>query len=756
MTLREKFLIITWWLAFAAIYGSLQAQDQQKLSGRLLGLTPDGKNEPLPQARLWWEDAPDKGTLTDDEGGFQIAAPASWPARIVVSSVTHAADTFSVAEADGLRELTLKKLNELPTVNIETKALSTTISSLETIKTERLNQGEFRKAACCNLSESFETNASVDVSYSDPVTGLREIQMLGLSGRYVQTLIDNQPGLRGLGAAWGLTFIPGPWVNAVALNKGTGSVINGYESMTGQINIEMKGPENADALYLNLYANTNSRHEGNFAISRRLNDNWATALLLHGSRLPRRLDMNGDRFMDAPRSEQFSALNRWRFDAGDVEGQFGVSVTQDDREGGHMDFNARKPQSEQPVYGFDQKTRRVQAFSKTGYMFSTDGSHSLGFQTQWTLHEQQGRFGWKSYRGDERAVNLNLIYQRPWGKDEHQLRAGASYLYDEVLQTYNDSLMSRYESVPGVFTEYTFTPNKQWSWVAGLRADHHNLYGSWITPRLNGRFSPDEEWTFRAAAGRGRRVPNILLEQQNLLTTGRQLVFQQELQPEDAWNTGAGINRSFRFLNRAGLFMVDYYHTSFVNRTVADFDSNDTLVFIRNLDGRSLSNAVQVEVHYELMRRLQARFAYKYLDVRTTTGGSLRPETLQPVHRGFVNLAYSVGQWEFDATTHIFGPQRMPISQREDNWGFPRNSPSYAVLNAQVNYKHNHWTFFVGGENLTGVQQRNALRGADQSLTPAFDTSYVWGPLMRPLAYVGLHYSLPNWSDQKKKTSSDS
>jgi outer membrane receptor for ferrienterochelin and colicin len=740
----------------AAIGSSLQTvQAQTKLAGQVQGQTPDGLVEPLPFARVWWADRPTEGAICDEEGRFSIGSPPLWPSRLVVSSVNYALDTFTLNGPEGLASIRLTRLHQTKAIEIDAQRRTTNVSSLETIQTERLQQGEFRKAACCNLSESFETNATVDVAYADPVSGLKEIQMLGLSGRFVQILVDNQPAIRGLGTAWGLTFIPGPWVHALALNKGTGSVINGYESMAGQINIGMKSPETADALYLKLYINQNLRQEGNLVVSRRLSDTWATALLLHASRLPTRVDMNGDRFADAPQSELLTAQNSWRFDAGSVEGQFGLTLTQDQRQGGHIDFNSKKAQLEQPVYGFDQQTRRAQAWSKTGLMFSPDGSHSLGLQTQWTLHTQTAQYGWKAYQGDERAVHLNLIYQRPLDSTKHALRTGMSYLYDEIEQTFNDSLMPRLEHVPGAFAEYTWAPNSHWTWVAGLRADHHSLYGAWITPRLNGRYSPHDQWTFRAGGGRGRRVPNPLIEQPTLLSSGRLVVFQETLQPEDAWNGGFGLQHTFQLFGKSGTLLIDYFHTNFLNRTVADFDSNDTLIVLRNLNGgTSRSNALQLEVHYDLSKRLQGRMAYKYLDVQTTTGGQLRPEPLLSPHRGFFNLAYKLNRWEFDLTLHVFGPQRMPVSQREDNWGLPRQAPSYALLNAHVNYTWKKWSFFVGAENLTDVMQRQAFRSPESALTPAFDTQTVWGPLMGRVLYAGLHFSLPYWNDRKPKSCS--
>jgi len=555
-----------------------------------------------------------------------------------------------------------------------------------------------------------------------------------------------------LGTAWGLTFTPGPWVNSVRLNKGTGSVVNGYESMVGQIDIALKSPETSDALYVNLYGNTNSRHEGNLILSRKLNDTWSTTLLTHGSRLTAANDFNSDGFYDTPTSQQVSVGNRWQFQTSDWEGQFGVYATSDDRRGGSISFDKEKPQNAQNIYGFEQYTRRIMAWSKTGKVLDEAGDKSFGLQTQWVVHDQQGSFGLKNYTGLQRSAQINAIYQTPISGKAHQLRTGASYLFDETNQTFNDSLMPRTEHVPGVFGEYVFSPNLRWSIVAGMRLDQHNLYGTWFTPRLHARYNANEKWTFRLSSGRGRRVPNLLLEQQTLLTSGRELRFQEGLREEDAWNSGIGVSRQFVWQGRAGQITADFYRTDFINRSVTDFDFSDTLILVRNLVGESRSNAFQIQVQQEVLKNFDVRVAYKYLDVQTTTAGELRPDLLQAVHRGFVNMSYEWRRFEFDGTLHIYGKQRLPLRTSELGNEFPDWAPAFVNINAQINYKVGQWIFFIGSENLSGTRQQIALRGTDQPLSTAFDTSYGWGPLMGPLFYAGLHFSLPQWGDRKGKS----
>ena len=90
-----------------------------------------------------------------------------------------------------------------------------------------------------------------------------------------------------------------------------------------------------------------------------------------------------------------------------------------------------------------------------------------------------------------------------------------SYLYDNYKERFMDSSMTRVESVPGVFAEYTYTHDEDFTLVAGVRADQHQLYGMQVTPRLHLRYQPFPKTTLRFSGGmRGSagesHVPSII------------------------------------------------------------------------------------------------------------------------------------------------------------------------------------------------------------------------------------------------------
>ena len=179
-------------------------------------------------------------------------------------------------------EFILKEENELNTVVVTGKQEGNYLSKITPIRTEVISAAGLCKMACCNLAESFENSASVSVGYSDAVTGARQIKLLGLSGSYTQMLDENRPVMRGMASPFGLSYIPGQWLESIQIAKGPSSVINGLEAITGQINLEHRKPTAENPFFLNLFLNSNLRAEANIASSLALNDKWSTVILAHG------------------------------------------------------------------------------------------------------------------------------------------------------------------------------------------------------------------------------------------------------------------------------------------------------------------------------------------------------------------------------------------------------------------------------------------------------------------------------------------
>lgn len=707
-----------------------------------------GEEVPLPGASVFWYQTT-KGGITNADGYFKI--PKSKETEILIISYTgFQSDTIQVTGNN--LEIYLQSSVELNEVEIVSRQKTTTIGFMEPIKIQKIGEGELQKAACCNLSESFETNPSVDVSFTDAVTGTRQIQMLGLAGPYTQITRENMPDIRGLSAIYGLTYTPGPWVSSIHLIKGTGSVVNGYESIAGQIDVNLWRPADADRLYLNFFANQEGRIEANASTKFHVGNKWSSVLLLHGKSNQIRNDMNSDGFMDMPVGNNFIGLNRWEYeiDGGHIE--LGVKATYVDKLGGQLDYEKSNRFSNQ-IWGMQNLTKRFEAWTKTGKVFKDKPYKSFGLQLSGIYHDQESIFGLREYNGKQQSFYANFIYQSIISNTDHKFKLGSSFVYDDYQESFNAIDYSNSEMVPGVFAEYTYNWNDRFNLVAGLRGDYSNQYGFFATPRLHLRYLMTEVLVVRASAGRGQRTARIISENIGFLSSSRVLDILSNdpglpfgLEAEVAWNYGFNLSYEFELDYRIGVISFDFYRTDFQNQIVVDMDSDVRKVSFYNLNGSSFSNSFQAQLDYELIKRLDIRLAYRWYDVKTTYGDDLLAKPFVATNRAFANFAYETrNQWKFDATINWQGQKRIPSTlDNPTEYQRAEKSPDFFLLNAQITkvWKEK-FDVYLGVENLLNYRQDNPIIAADQPFSEYFDASMIWGPVFGRNIYIGLRYRIP-------------
>ncbi len=720
-------------------FGGLSTFAQSNLTGVVIEETVDGFFEPIPFANVYWFGT-QSGTSTDTLGQFEL--PLSEKTNVlIISYVGYKSDTMEIAEKDKLT-IVLKQSSELEGVDVVYRQRGTEISYMNTLKVEAMGEKELFKAACCNLSESFETNPSIDVAFTDAVTGTKQIQMLGLDGKYSQITREQMPAVRGLSSVQGMTYIPGSWIQSIQLNKGAGSVVNGFESVTGQINVELKKPENSERWFINGYGNQGGRTELNVNATQRVSEKVSTVVLLHGSLRPLEIDGNNDGFIDFPSGYHLNAINRWRFEQRNGwEGQAGVNVLTEDRQGGQLSSETAAPK-----YQLGWNTNRAELWGKTGYIFPKAKYRSVGFQGSAIYHDQTSFYGSRQYDSEQRSGYFNSIYQSIIGTSTHKYRAGLSVQYDLYNERLDSLQFDREEIVPGAFLEYTFSYFDKFAVVVGIRGDYHNYYGFFFTPRLHARYEIREGSVLRLSAGRGQRTSNVISENASLLATSRTWDIQGNpaiqgfgLEPEVAWNFGLNLTQDFRLDYRPGAIAVDLYHTVFENQTIVDMEDPRQVVFY-NLNGESFATSIQAQVDYELYRRVEMRMAYRWQDVRTTYGKSLKDKPYVSKHRAFINLGYeTLNGWNFDYTVLWQGQKRIPSTDANPTvYQRAIRSPDIFLMNAQITKSwKERFDVYVGMENITNVKQNNPILASEQPFGPYFDTSLMWGPIFGRMTYVG-------------------
>ena len=726
------------------------------------GTVVDEANLPLMGAEVYWNGT-QIGVSTDDNGTFTLKRTES-SNTLVISYIGYKTKTVKVTNSEALH-IQLEPQSALEEVVVTQKRANTMKSQWQVANLHTMSSGELLKAACCNLSESFSTNPSIDVNFSDAVTGNKQIKMLGLTSPYILMAEENIPAMRGASQAYGLSFVPGTWIESIQITKGAGSVINGYESISGQINYEIEKPINARPFFLNLYTSEDSRYELNAHTKVKLSDKWATSLLAHGNVRQRKSDHNHDGFIDNPIGNQINLLNRWQYSNAEKGwvSFLNLNYMKDERQAGQIDYNPLTDKGTTNAWGSEVNSERFTLSNKTGYVFPDTPYKSIGLQNSFQSHRQDSYFGLNSYDIHQKSWYGNLIYNSIIGNTQHKFATGLSGTYDDYNEQLTTSALagdfSRIDRSVGAFFEYTYDNSSNFSFVAGIRADSHNNLGNFITPRFHLRYNPWKQATFRLSAGRGKRAANVIAENQQLLASSRQLHIiggdggkLYGLNPEIAWNYGASFLQAFKIWGKNAELSVDFYRTHFDNQVVVDLDHSPQQALFYNLNGKSFANSLQAEVSITPAKGLDFKAAYKYYDVQTQfTKGQLE-KTLTPKHRWFANVAYETAdthenkhsQWKFDVTFNWLGEQRLPTTATNPlPYRLSDYAPSFATLNAQITRVFSKtFEVYVGGENITNYKQANGILAADAPFGAYFDSTMQYAPAFGQMYYAGLRFKL--------------
>lgn len=737
--MRKIFLIIT--LVFVA-FTSLFAQRSGTLKGVVYNVSSDGKKEPVPYASVYWLES---GTYMDcdEDGKFEFTTFNKLDATLVATAVGFNKDTLLVNPETKYVEFAIKGINELEKAVVQASQQGNFLSKMADRKTEVISAAGICKMACCNLAESFETSASVAVGYSDAITGARQIKLLGLSGIYTEMLDENRPVMRGLASPFGLTYIPGQWLESIQIAKGPSSVINGLEAVTGQINMEHRKPTDEKPLFINLYLNQHLMTEANVASSLQLNEKWSTVILGHFSNMPTQHDGNNDGFMDDPLTTQFNFANRWLYyDQSGVQVRFGVKGVYDRRMGGQMS-KIENPWRSHIV------NRNLNGFLKVGIPLNSDNSHNIALVADYVYYDMDSDFGLKFYNGKQHSAFVNLIYQGI-PNDSHRFSFGVRNQFDFFDELLSDTApvfgrkcnLGRKENSVGVYGEYTYSWGDKFVGVADVSLDYNNLYGLLFAPRANVKYSVNDYLVVRASGGRGFRSPNLVVDNLGMLSTGRTIQIDDNLKIEDAWTFGGNLTVYIPIgFEDNSYFSFDYFRTDFNSQVIADQERDWSKVWLYSLDGKSYTNTYQADFSIEPLERFTILATFRYNDAKVTLAQKgLIDRPLTSKYKGVLNLQYAtkMNLWTFDFTAQINGPARLPsfVGDGDDY------SPVYPMLFAQVTRKFKGFDVYVGGENLTNYKQKNPIFEADAPFTTGFNASCVWGPLSGIKVYAGMRFTL--------------
>ena len=708
-----------------------------------------GEKLPLSGVSVFWENTT-IGTLSDLDGNYKVPFSNS-SNRLLFKYLGFKDQIIQYSNQSTINITMIEDENILDEVILNKKQKTIQKSYFKTQNIINVSSEELLKAACCNISESFETNPSIDVNYSNSITGTKQVKMLGLESPYLLITEENIPMIRGASQVYGLSFIPGTWVESIQITKGSGSVTNGFESISGQINVELNKPFSDSPFFINIYSNNMGRNEINLHSNKIINDKLSSGLYIHANKNDHILDNNNDGFLDHPISEALNLFNRWQY-INPSKGTvifLGYRFMSDKKEIGE---NTKDKVFIRESWLGEINTKRFDSNFKIGYVNPSIPYQSLGFQMAYSYHDQDSFFGKRNYLINQKSFYSSIMYNSIIGSTLNKIKLGLNYSYDDYDELFNrvsiDMISSsqRIDNSIGGFFEYSYDSLDEISLVAGIRYDFHNNLGNFFTPRLHLRYQPFEKSVIRLSAGTGRKASNVISENQNIFATGREIFLPKNvgkfygLAPEKAFNYGVSFRQGFDINNRQGDVTIDYYVTDFDNQVVVDWEVQGEVSFY-NLKGNSYAKSLQVDLEYEFNDNFYLKSTYKNYNVKKQYKTGFFQSPLTPKNRFFTNIEASTNtkkngsKWKFDLTYNWIGKQRIPKHNLSLVKGF---SNSYSLLNSQITKVFSKkFELYLGGENISNYKQDKPVLGGYPFGTD-FDTSIVYAPLHGSLFYIGL------------------
>ena len=728
-----------------------KSYSQQYLTGFISYLDEENKSINLEGVSVYWLDS-SVGVISDQNGFYSIPLEKSYN-KLIFKMLGFKEDLMVIDIQEKYNHIMTEDSNVLDEVIISKRKNTIQKSYFKTQNIVNVSSDELLKAACCNISESFETNPSIDVSFSNAITGVKQVRMLGLESPYLLITEENIPMVRGASQVFGLSFIPGTWVESMQITKGTGSVVNGFESISGQINVELKKPLNDSLFFLNLFRSNMGRNELNLHLNKKISERLSTGGYIHVNENNSINDNNLDGFLDHPKSKAFNLFNRWQYintDKGLVS-FLGLRIMKDEKESGE---NTKEMAFIRKPWVSEINTKRFDSNFKFGYVNPNIPYQSAGFQMAYSRHVQKSFFGLRNYNIKQNSFYSSLLYNSILGNTMNKFKTGFNYSYDdfkEIVDT-EKKIYNRIDKSIGAFFEYSYDNLDKLSLVAGLRYDVHNNLGSFFTPRFHLRFQPLERSVFRFSIGSGRKSSNIFSENQRVFSSGRKIYIDNQkgnfygLQSEKALNYGVSFRQGFNLNNQQGDITIDYYITDFQNQIVVDWEKQGELHFY-NLDGKSFAKSFQIELDYSINNNIKLKSAFKNYNVKKQYSSGFKQNPLTPKNRFFTNLDFSSnlnengGQWRFDFTYNWIGKQRLPLhSEQSLLKGF---SPSYNLMNTQLTRVFStKFEVYVGSENLGNYKQGNPILGKNDPFGLNFDSSLIYAPISGTMIYSGLRLKL--------------
>ncbi|MCU0401650.1 MAG: TonB-dependent receptor [Algoriphagus sp.] len=752
----KKLLLL---VVFGMICHNLSAQIKFK------GQVKSSKGESLELVQVLVKET-GKGTLTDSLGKFELIDSSNEKVTLQFSRLGFQT-FFKVVESSDEEVMIILNTLDKQLDEVVVSGTLQEVSRLDSpVPVEVYKSSFFRANPAPSLFESFQNINGVRPQVNCNICNTGDIQINGLAGPYTMILIDGMPIVSGLATVYGLSGIPQALIDRIEVVKGPASTLYGSEAVAGLINVITKRPENAPLVSLDAFGSTWGEVNLDLGIKSSFGKNVQSLTGINTFWYDTPIDNNQDGMTDLTLQKRFSVFQKLQITQkkGNILSLAGRYINED-RWGGQMNWTPAFRGGD-VIYGESIRTNRWELFGN----YQLPVKEQINFQFSANGHNQDSYYGNVFYGADQRIGFGQLTWNKLIGKN--QLLAGAAYR----LTFYDDSTPATAESngqgnspfithLPGLFFQNELKLSATQSLLGGIRYDYNTVHGSIWSPRLNYKISSaDKSLIWRTSVGNGFRVANVFTEDHAALTGARQVVFEEELNPERSWNVNTNLVKKI-YSDRGNYFGLEgsVFYTRFSNQIIPDYETNPNQIIYANLDGTSRSQGASFNFDGLWANGFKLLAGVTMMDVSFEQNGVSERQLFTERFSGVWTVGYHIHPLELtiDYTGNVYSPMRLPLLGELDDR--PEYSPWWSLQNIQITKGFGEkWEIYGGVKNLLNyTPPANSIARAfdpfDRGVTfdglgnvvptpenpngLTFDPTYMFAPNQGIRGFLGVRYT---------------
>lgn len=392
----------------------------------------------------------------------------------------------------------------------------------------------FDRIGACSLADGLDFQPGVRVENDCQNCGFTQVRINGLDGHYSQILMNSRPVFSALTGVYGLEQIPANMIDRVEVMRGGGSALFGSSAVGGTINIITKDPMVNSAQIAHTI--TSIGPSGSFDNNTTLNasvvtDNSKAGIFLYGqSRYRDGYDHNGDGFTEIAQLKTQTVGARTFLRPSDITRlSLEYHNTHEYRRGGdqldeppHMAMIAE--QAEHNIHSAEA-TFDIWPRNHRDHVSIFSAMQNTRRQSYYGSDMDPDAYG--------RTADIVVMAGSQWTHPidrflfmPSELVAGVEYSYNrlhDVTVGYDHDILQKVHIYSGYLqNEWR---NKQWGFLVGARLDKHSLiHNPIVSPRVNIRYNPSDEFNFRASYSTGFRSPQAYDEDFHVAIVGGERV----------------------------------------------------------------------------------------------------------------------------------------------------------------------------------------------------------------------------------------